>query len=237
MINALVSGRLGKAGVNNGGFLTLAVDQYKKGAENNRATSWISVYVPEHLREYANNLEKGNAVDVMGQLDFNEDEYNGEKTVRLTLFASAIKKTFAANGGNCFQIKSARLGKDMATSKNGYMLNLAYDVWNKGETSVRWITGFTANENVAKRLDALGAKKGTSLDLIANSFNAEINEKGYLNVVFNIVDVTYAPFNKKKDENSESGVKNQEQQSNNVKEDEDFENFNLDDLDEDLSFF
>ena len=236
MINVSLSGRVGKEQVNAGGFLSIAIDQYKKGAEGNRETSWISVYIPDHLREYTNKLEKGNAVDVIGQLDFTEDEYNGEKIVRLTLFASSIKKTFAANGGNCFFIKSARLGKDPVASKNGYMLNLAYDVWSKGESSTRWVTGFTANDAVAKKIDLLNAKKGTGLDVIANSFSATINERGYVNVILNIVDVTYAAFNKKREENStEVNQGSPENKPEDVQGDN-VEEFDIDSLD-DMDFF
>lgn len=84
-------------------------------------------------------------------------------------------------------------------------------------------------------MDVLGAKKGTGLDIIANSFNAEINERGYINVTINVVDVTYAAFNKKREENSVGAQDSPENKPEDVQSN-DVEEFDIDSLD-DMNFF
>lgn len=200
MIKASLNGRIGRELTENG-FLSLAINQYKKGAENNRFTTWVDVWVPTHLREKVSKLAKGTSVLVDGSINFEKDEYEGNVSARAVMFADSIQKYIGANGQNYVFIRGARLGKDpMPTKNGGYMFNVASNQYRNGEELTTWVTVFIAPKD-AERVNALGIQKGRSIDLVSDRFEASISNDGYLNVTLNAVQIGYGATSPKSEEN------------------------------------
>lgn len=198
MITANLNGRLGKAGVNSGGFISLAFNQYDKNAQENQITTWADIWIPPHLRDKVEKMEKGTAVIVTGELMFQEEEYNSQKRVSVTVMADNVKKYFGSNGMHFFTVRNGRLGKDPIPTKNGgRMLSIASDHFRNGEQVTSWITGFVPSEN-ADRVDRL-LKKGSSIDAVGTKMTFEISNAGYLNATMNIDAFGYGASSPKRD--------------------------------------
>lgn len=202
MITINANGRVGKP-LNEKGFMTVAMNQYDKGAPDNTLTTWLNVWVPESLREKAATLEKGNAVILSGQLMFELHEYEGNKTARVTVLADSIQKYFGSNGEHFFIIRNGRLGKDPISTKNGgRMFNVASDHYRNGEQKTSWITCFV-NPELADRVDSL-LKKGSSIDAVGTKMVFEVNKEGYLNATLNISSFGYGASSPKKQDDSDN---------------------------------
>lgn len=207
MITANFNARMGKAGINQGGFISVAFNQYDKSAPDNQLTTWVDVWIPEHLRERVSGFEKGTAVVVSGSLLFEKEEYNGENRVSVTVMADSIQKYFGSNGMHFFIVRNGRLGKDPIPTKNGgRMLSIASDHFRNGEQVTSWLTGFVSAEN-ADRVDRL-LKNGSSIDVVGTKMTFAISDAGYLNATINIAEFGYGASSPKRDEN-----KNQESQN------------------------
>lgn len=211
MITVNLNTRVGVE-LNEKGVMSVALNQYKKGEENNTLTTWMNVYIPEYLRDKASEIKKGTSVFVGGELRFSKYEAkDGTKKTNIIIFANYISKAPGANGDNFFIIRNARLGKDIVPSRNGgAMLNVCSNHFEKGEEVPSWITVFL-NEETFKRAEALKLKKGSGIDVSGNRFVVEINDKGFLSATLNASTISYCASTPKKDQDSNVSEKTEKQ--------------------------
>lgn len=188
MILANLTVRVGRE-LNEKGFMSVVYDQYDKTAENNRSSQWLSLWVPESLRNKASEYKKGTPLIVSGTLRISINEYEGNKKPEMVLFADSVQKTINSNGTNFFMVRNARLGKDLADTRNGgAFTNVASSSFRNGEEETTWVTIFFRPEDTERAYKMF--KKGSAIDLVSDRLTVGMNN-GYLSVTMNVAGFGY----------------------------------------------
>lgn len=211
MITVNLNTRVGVE-LNEKGVMSVALNQYKKGEENNTLTTWMNVYIPEYLRDKASEIKKGTSVFVGGELRFSEYKAkDGTKKTNIIIFANYISKAPGANGDNFFIVRNARLGNDIVPSKNdGVMLRICSNHFEKGEEVPSWITVFL-NGEAAQRAKVLKLKTGSGVDVSGNKLVIEINNEGFLTATLSASTISYCASTPKKNQDSNVSNKTEKQ--------------------------